>query len=425
MKHILLILTVFFSILTMQAAEPIKIGIITDLHYLSPQLVKKGAALDAYTSESGRTIQYADEILDQVFDFYKHTKKTDILLISGDLTKDGEKQSHIDLANRLKDLKSNGIQVYVIPGNHDINIPKSVGFDGDQTYKTDNITAEEFTHIYSDHGYSSAIKRDTASLSYVVELRQNKTWLLAIDAAKYEEYTKRAITSGRIKKNTKQWIDNILLEAKERNIRVIGMMHWGLVEHLPYQSALRPQYLVENWKQLASEFADKGLELIFTGHFHTNDISSHQSESGNTIYDIETGALISYPYAYRYAELYTDRIDISTYNVKSIPSNQNIYEENKEQIRTLANKIAIGILSKYELEDNSTTRAIAMIIADIFIEHAKGDEILTDRMKQTLRRLSSQMDTELDLSDIQLDFPPTDNNLTIPLKQHARTISIP
>lgn len=409
----------------MHASEPIRIGVITDLHYLSPQLAKKGAALNAYTSESGRTIQYADEILDQVFDFYKNTKKTDILLISGDLTKDGEKQSHIDLAKRLKDLKSAGIQAYVIPGNHDVNIPKPMGFDGDQTYKTDNITAEEFAQIYSDYGYLSAIKRDTASLSYVVELEPNKIWLLAIDAAKYDEYTKRAITSGRIKESTEQWIDNILLEAKFNNIRVIGMMHWGLVEHLPYQSALRPQYLVEDWKQLASHFADNGLQVIFTGHFHTNDVSSHKSESGNTIYDIETGALVSYPYAYRYAELYTDRINISTYNVKSIPSNENLYKENKEQIRALANKIATGILSKYEFEDNSTTRTIAKIIADIFIEHAKGDEVLTDTMKQTLRRLSSQMDTELDLSDIQLDFPPTDNNLTIPLKQYARIISIP
>lgn len=425
MKHILSILTAFLSILTMHASEPIRIGIITDVHYLSSQLAKKGTALNTYISESARTIQYTDEVLDQVFDFYTNTKKIDILLISGDLTKDGEKQSHIDLAKRLKDLKSAGIQTYVIPGNHDINIPNSIGYDGEKTYKTDNITAEQFTQIYNEYGYLEAIKRDTASLSYVVELEQSKTWLLAIDAAKYEEYTKRAITSGRIKESTKQWINNILLEAKQNNIRVIGMMHWGLVEHLPYQSALRPQYLVEDWQQLASNFADNGLQLIFTGHFHTNDISVYKSASGNKIYDIETGALVSYPYAYRYAELYADKIDISTYNVRSIPSNNNLYTENKEQIRILAHKIATGLLSKYGFDNNNTTQTIANIIADIFIEHAKGDEVLTDRMKQTLRHLSSQMDTDIDLDDIQLDFPPTDNNLTIPLKQYARIISIP
>ncbi|MFQ8842968.1 MAG: metallophosphoesterase family protein [Clostridium fessum] len=45
----------------------------------------------------------------------------DLLILSGDLTLDGEKASHEELAELLEGLSEAGIEVAVIPGNHDIN----------------------------------------------------------------------------------------------------------------------------------------------------------------------------------------------------------------------------------------------------------------------------------------------------------------
>ncbi|MGL6368165.1 hypothetical protein [Aeromonas veronii] len=38
---------------------------------------------------------------------------------------------------------------------------------------------------------------------------------------------------------------------------------------------------------------------MFTGHFHANDITKRQYEDGSWIYDIQTGASVSYPAPYR------------------------------------------------------------------------------------------------------------------------------
>ena len=76
-------------------------------------------------------------------------------------------------------------------------------------------------------------------------------------------------------------------------------MHHGLVEHMLYQSTLMPDYLIDDWKNNAEILADSGLKVIFTGHFHSNDITLLTTHKGNKIYDIETGSLAGYPFPYR------------------------------------------------------------------------------------------------------------------------------
>lgn len=40
---------------------------------------------------------------------------------------------------------------------------------------------------------------------------------------------------------------------------------------------------------------DAGMDYIFTGHMHANDIAAVTTEAGNTLYDIETGSVVTYP----------------------------------------------------------------------------------------------------------------------------------
>lgn len=52
-------------------------------------------------------------------------------MISGDLTKDGEKEGHEALAARLEALKQAvpGLKVYVVPGNHDLRNCQRLNFN--------------------------------------------------------------------------------------------------------------------------------------------------------------------------------------------------------------------------------------------------------------------------------------------------------
>ena len=57
-------------------------------------------------------------------------KQPDALILSGDLTQNGEKVNHEELAKKLRLLESQGVPVVVIPGNHDINHPSAASFEG-------------------------------------------------------------------------------------------------------------------------------------------------------------------------------------------------------------------------------------------------------------------------------------------------------
>lgn len=114
------------------------------------------------------------------------TEELDFVLVPGDLTKDGEKICHEKFAEIFRRLTDNGIPVYVIPGNHDINNPHAVRFIGDKTEPVETVTPEEFALIHSDFGYADALYRHKSSLSYVAEPVEG-VWLFAIDSSKYRK----------------------------------------------------------------------------------------------------------------------------------------------------------------------------------------------------------------------------------------------
>lgn len=58
--------------------------------------------------------------------------------------------------NFWKGLSEAGIEVAVIPGNHDINNPDARRYTADGTEKVESITADEFRDIYADFGYVAA-----------------------------------------------------------------------------------------------------------------------------------------------------------------------------------------------------------------------------------------------------------------------------
>lgn len=411
MKHIVLQLLLYLSI-GLSASNPLKIGVITDTHFLSPQLMDDGYALQDYILSTGKNVKDVPAVLDQVLNDYLQSD-IEILLVTGDMTKDGEKQSHIEFTNKLKPLLQKGVKIYAIPGNHDINMPNSIKFAGNKKLPVPNISPEDFTDIYADFGYNNTLRRDSASLSYVTELSDN-TWLLAIDAARYKEYTTHSLSSGKITPQTEQWIVDILDEAKQKNIQVIGMMHWGLTEHIMHQSTFFTDYLVQDWKRLAALFADKGLKAIFTGHFHSNDITAFTSESGNTIYDIETGTLVSYPYAYRFVEYTPEKMTINTKHVVSVPDNPNLAEEDKKRMQILSEKQSVSRLknSGYTLSD-SVAEQMAKILGKVFVLHTYGDEQIDDDLRQMIEQLANEMDAPLDMADFAIDFAPADNNVEI------------
>ena len=213
--------------------EPPYFIIASDLHYQSPLMTDFGEAFQNFVrNDDGKVVEYVDSITDA---FLAETaeKQPDALILSGDLTQNGEKVNHEELAKKLRLLESQGVPVVVIPGNHDINHPSAASFEGTEKKKADNINAEEFYSIYREFGYDEAMDRDENSLSYIYQADE-RYWLMMLDSCQYDPENK---IGGRIRKETLLWMEKWLERAREEQVMVIPIAHHNLLK----ESTLYPE----------------------------------------------------------------------------------------------------------------------------------------------------------------------------------------
>lgn len=287
-----------------KSGEDITFFIASDPHHLSKETYDDGKAFENFlTTGDGKLLHYSGEIIDA---FTKDVKNQnpDILIIPGDLTGNGEKESHLEFAKKLKTIKKFGTYVLVIPGNHDIENPWARNYVGDELIKIDSITSDEFADIYSSYGYKDALSRDKDSLSYLATPSED-IWLLMLDSAKYKRNKVRDSPEmgGEISAKTLDWIKGCASLAEENNAKLIAVMHHSLIDH---SKVVNDDYTIENNKEAIKVFQDCRIEIVLTGHIHLQDIKSHK-EDDKTIYDIATSCLIAYPNQYGVLKFLSDK----------------------------------------------------------------------------------------------------------------------
>ncbi len=286
----------------------------TDLHFLSKSLTDNGEAFNKFIhSGDGKALTYMDEIIDAFTSTIKKAKP-EVLIISGDLTNNGEKQSHLDLAKKLKAIEEGGTDVYVIPGNHDILNPYARGFKGNKQYAADDINYKDFSKIYADFGYGEAISKDEHSLSYLAAPSED-LWLLMLDTSKYKDNIKLGFPQleGELSEDTLNWIKKCNALAKEKGANIITVMHHNIVDH---SEVIRKGFTLNNNEEVLRVLKENNLKLVLSGHIHIQDICSDNTGTSST-YDIATNALAVYPHQYgiiKYTSL-DKSIDYSTAKV--------------------------------------------------------------------------------------------------------------
>ncbi|MFV0465732.1 MAG: metallophosphoesterase [Lachnospiraceae bacterium] len=285
--------------------EDFTIFIATDIHYLSKDLYVEGSAFESYNSSGdGKLIQYTDEIVQSLGNEMKE-QEPDVLIISGDLTNNGEKESHLDLAERLEEIEEEtGTKILVIPGNHDIANPWARGFSETEQYVTDMIGPDDFETIYQEFGYSEAISKDTDSLSYL-SAPADEVWFLMLDTCIYDfnELLGSPTPNGDISEETFSWIRECSKMAEESGAQIVTVMHHNLLKH---NKNLYYGFTLDNNEQAMEVFRECGLELVLSGHIHLQDIMYDGEKEQDRIYDITTSALSVYPLHYGILEFTKD-----------------------------------------------------------------------------------------------------------------------
>ncbi len=292
---------------TRQPLEEMTIAVASDVHYIAPELTDNGTYFtDMINQSDGKDMFHAKEILD-AFAQQVIEEAPQVLIISGDLTFNGAKASHEALAQKLAEIENTGIQVLVIPGNHDIECRMAARFEGDQYTFVENVTGEEFAEIYRANGYEEAIARDADSLSYTYEL-QPGLWALMVD-------TNTAAAPGRITDETLRWVEGQLKETSKQGISVIGISHQNLLNH---NSLFTDGYVIGGHEKLQALYEKYGVLYNLSGHMHIQHVAESEPEKseGTSVTEILTSSLMVSPNQFGVIKMQQDGCEYHTVEVE-------------------------------------------------------------------------------------------------------------
>lgn len=369
----------------------LRIAVMSDLHYLSPDMIADTEDFEHAFNSDRKLLKESSSVLHEMLERVR-ADKPDILLVSGDLTKDGEQECHAALAKQLQQLQQDipGLKIYVINGNHDIrnynaknfNTPDGKAVPATRTHPEDFKRIYDF--VYSDPTviatFTPAAGNEAGSLSYVARPVEGLT-VIAMDTCRYSsDNTSNGDdeheTSGAISADLEKWVIEQTAAAKARGDLVIGLEHHGLVPHFDIEPTILPMYLVNGYERIAQEYADAGMSAVFTGHMHAVDIAAMTTKAGNTFYDIETGSALTYPCPIRFVDLRRSTVGGETNTYMSVSTKTHIGPINYTDPATGVAYV-IDDLTEYAREFGFSTAMLKTVAGD-FVKSFFGKYLPND-----------------------------------------------
>lgn len=302
---------------------PVTFGVMSDTHYYPRSLMpaeddEQGwETFSEFCRVKGKQFPQTGGLLDAALAAMAQDVKEKGLkyvLIPGDLTKDSELEAHKGLAAKLEQFeKDTGAQVLVINGNHDINNYDAASFTTGREVKDKSLVTspKQFKEIYRNLGYDLADDvytpprgKEANGLSYAASLEGGYR-LIVMDGGKYSpdnmepDHTGGHETGGNFSDDFIEWVLDQCARARAKGETIIGMTHFSLVPHMWLEATIAQDFCLDNYQNVAEALADAGMHYVFTGHMHQNDIAKAVSDNGETIYDIQTNSLSSYPNFFR------------------------------------------------------------------------------------------------------------------------------
>lgn len=381
----------------------IKIVHLSDVHYFSQKLYADCGDFTIVENSDRKMFRESGAIVDKALAEIV-AYQPDLVILSGDLTKDGELVCHQGMHEKLaaakKQLANAGKQAMfcVINGNHDINNDDNGrDFSSGKAEHTDLVDPLAFKELYADCGYDDAIAKfdeggsQGGSLSYVVRPAKGVT-LIVVDSGKYSADQNglgrdEHVTSGVVGEKLLAWVESQAKQARAAGDIVFVTQHHGVIPHFSMEPELMGEYLVDNYEDCQRRYADAGVSAVFTGHMHANDIASITTEAGNTLYDIETCATVTYPSDIRFATLSWKREE-GTANVEATLAVENhpLGSVDYVDFDTKATT-KIADITAYGEERLLTVDVVKTMIADALVSPAIDDMVANGGVKPALAGL--------------------------------------
>lgn len=353
-------------------SEEAKIIVATDTHYLSERINDKGKAFsDMVNSSDGKLIQYCDEIFSAFSDEVVNAQP-DVLILSGDLTFNGEKASHEDFVNKLKEIQAKGVQVLTIPGNHDIDSASACEFKNDEYYQVDGITAEEYKKLYYDFGMKQAQSVDEHSFSYLYKVNKD-LYVLMLDT--------NAFGQNFVQDESYQWIEEQLKAVKRNKAQVITVTHQNLFAH---NEQLSFGYQLYDANELLELFNKYKVKCNLSGHIHMQHIKS------DGVTEIATSSLLVSPVQYGVIDFdgkinyKTKSVDVSAWAKYNKLDDENLLDFSAYAeyfFKDSSYKRSLEQLEKYDIPSEDK-KLIAKTFSELNASYFAGSTLDISKMKE-------------------------------------------
>ena len=213
------------------------------------------------------------------------------ILICGDIANKGQENEYQTAEAFLKRVferlgcDEKQTQVYVVPGNHDINYPYAGRYIEDRYEPVPNVSPKEFRDIYNPFMIPDQAGKN--HMSYAIKLR-DWLWLAMCDASIYDPLP---ASGGLYTGENATWLQAVLDEAKAAGAQVITVTHQSLIPHTAFMLSAMT---IENGSLMAEQMRSSGnARLNLSGHLHIQHISE-----ADGLYDIATGAFSVPPFRY-------------------------------------------------------------------------------------------------------------------------------
>lgn len=354
-----------------------KIVVFSDPHVMAPSLLEsEGTAWMNYLDRERKLVDYSQQLYDEMITRII-TASPDLVLITGDLTKDGEQVSHEYVVSKLNELRAFGIRVLVIPGNHDRGANRNaVYYDGANMTTAAVADNDWFAEHYVNYGYGDSSEREETTLTYACEPIDGLV-VIGIDSGK----------DGVVSSTTLNWVKDKAETAKANGKRVIAMMHHPLIPHFTGVDTFVETAVVDAYETVRNTLVDAGVKVVFTGHIHTSDIAKDwNADMSKDIYDVNTGSLISYPCDYREVTLSDDlsKMTITTGHISTLKGRDDFANYARGRLQTAIEKAVIAKGRVYAMIAPTVTKAL--------IIHAEGNEPDNEDAAEILSTLETAAD---------------------------------
>ena len=368
----LLILLLFASQFSANYAEK-KIFVVSDIHVMDSSLLDSpdNAAWQEDLAKNKKMQDLSIPAFDALVEIIIQ-EHPDLVLITGDLTKDGEIESHDYVLKKLTEIEASDIPVYVIPGNHDRGWQEDAKkYENNTWTATKYMSESRFLSYYEPFGYGEGSEIHEGSLSYVTEPFPGLT-LIGVDSGQ----------EALVKEEIIKWLGSKLLQSKEKGNQVLVMTHHSVLSHFYGQESFQPYSVIQDEEpdeekelsQLATVLLDGGAKVVLTGHYHVSDITRYQ-QGEQELYDVGTGSPISYPCDYRILT-FDDQfrtLNIVTKSIEELSGYEDFPTYAKERLQASVYNWALRWLSEH-VEDQTVNQLLARLIANAFVIHAEGNE---------------------------------------------------